>query len=90
MSKDTLFHVSSKDNRESILQHGLSIDFDNTGYDAVFLTTNANEKSDDNWDVWKVDVSNLEKEEDWTGFSENEKWYILFETIQPSRISLAS
>jgi hypothetical protein len=83
-----LFHSTSREHRQSILNAGLLTSFDQTGFDAIFLT---NKPSNDNSDVWQVDCSNIEIEEDLTTMQdENEcgKWFMVHQNISPCNLTL--
>lgn len=82
MNLDVLYHHSPQRNRSSILEKGLSREYDETGMNAIFLTeySHGGEKSD----TYCVDVSGLELEMDWT--TDEDGAWMYFGDIPPERI----
>jgi hypothetical protein len=82
-----MYHVSASENRSSITEHGLLVDFDQTGHAGIFLA-DAEQALQRGFDIWAVDVSGLEIESDWTGEPEEGEWWVHWEDIAPTRIAL--
>ncbi|MBC8737148.1 hypothetical protein F6X40_10045 [Paraburkholderia sp. UCT31] len=86
---EILYHYSAPDNRESILTLGLSTLFDQTGYDAIFLTDVL--RPQPAMDCWEVDVRGLCFEPDETGGEvSGEAWWQFDESISPCRLRLVN
>jgi hypothetical protein len=84
-----LYHCASPDNRQSILSLGLSVLFDKTGFNAIFLTDTRNPQSAT--DYWEVDVRELSDIElDSTTESSGEVWWMYTGNIAPSRLRLVT
>jgi hypothetical protein len=100
-ARDTryLYHHTSPEHRDSIMQHGLLADRDETAdlddpdvTGGSFLTTDPNPR--DNSDVWRVDTHRLPRppEEDYTGFPEHddENWFWVPGGVPPHALNLHS
>lgn len=90
-NSNIMYHVTNPEYRDSIQRDGLLIDKDNTGQGGVFLADTMKPNGIPGMDIWKVDVSGLELEDDWSGEpDEGEQWYICFDDIPPSRLNLVN
>jgi hypothetical protein len=86
---EILYHYASPANRQSILSFGLSILFDRTGLDAVFLTDAKRPQS--GLDCWEVDVKGLtDIELDHTAEPSAEVWWLYASNIAPNRLRLVT
>jgi hypothetical protein len=84
---DTLYHFASPADRQSILTLGLSILFDRTGCEAIFMTDTSHPQS--GMDCWEVDVRGLaDIELDHTTEPSNEVWWMYPSSIEPNRLRL--
>lgn len=81
-----MYHCSSKDNRDSIKQFGLLAGRDRTGFSALFLT-DVRPAPQKHFDVWTVDTTDLELDEDFTGEPEQGQWWMHYGDIGPERLS---
>ena len=92
-----LYHHSNRNNRQSILQHGLQTKYDQTvdlnepGVIGGIYLSNKPEYGP-RIDVWAVHVCGLPVEEDWTSVPEDpqENWYVCYQEIPPNRMNLVS
>lgn len=87
---EILYHYAPSTSRESILSLGLSVLFDKTGFDAIFLTDT--QRFQAGMDCWEVNVKGLtDIELDQTGSnSSDEVWWLHDGSIAPSRIQLVT
>jgi hypothetical protein len=84
-----MYHVTSGQNRTSILKKGLLADLDNTGYGAIFLADSP-PLIIPGLDVWAVEVSGLSLDEDFTGEPDDGRWWMHYGDIRPDRLSMRS
>lgn len=87
-----MYHCTSSDNRESILQNGLQTKYDRTGDEnnigSIYLCTKLPEQIPGR-DIWKVNVSGMDLSEDtYDGEEDNDTWWQAFDDVPTERLEL--
>jgi hypothetical protein len=84
-----LYHYTSRDNRDSIMRHGLLADKSHTGGPEIYLASKLTNETQS--DVWEVDARGLDIHPDFQVPEDNsDDWWVTYDDITPNRLKLVS
>lgn len=84
-----IYHSTCATHRASILEHGLSTQFDKTGMGAIFFT-DTQPPARRGFDQWVVSTLGLEVHEDTTTEAPEGRWFMVFSDLPADTLEIVS